>query len=97
MPEECTSWRYFTLPLRFARGIDCMIVFFLTHAGRVYIMALLCFTLALCTWHASRSLLYPCALFARGICLQVVNKAMGNDLYDKSDHKWLMTEVVFEE
>lgn len=28
--------------------------------------------------------------------LQVVSKAMGNDLYDKSDHKWLMAEVLLE-
>eukprot|EP00967_Tisochrysis_lutea_P083217 scaffold115565_cov22-Tisochrysis_lutea.AAC.1 len=29
-------------------------------------------------------------------CMQVVNKAMGNDLYDKSDHKWLMADVLLE-
>jgi len=28
--------------------------------------------------------------------IQVVDKAMGNDLYDKSDHKWLMADVVLE-
>lgn len=25
---------------------------------------------------------------------QVVSKAMGNDLYDKSDHKWMLAEVL---
>lgn len=28
--------------------------------------------------------------------MRVARKEMGNDEYDKSDHKWLLVEVVFE-
>ncbi len=29
-------------------------------------------------------------------CLKVLSKSMGNDLYDKSDHKWLLVDVALE-
>lgn len=28
--------------------------------------------------------------------MSVISKAMGNDEYDKSDHKWLLVEVQFD-